>query len=632
MAGDLGVSERVVLEDEGRALGRALARTDPGRTIHQYGRVSVLAAPHSTARIVAVPEFPGREPVLGAVPFEESPQNLNQVEQLGMAAFRLRESAEYISAKQNRPRAGQPWNMADCMTVVVPPPMTHPVVPGAPAPAPAGPTSAYLEGSVAVGIVIVEGPTDALKFSTAERTKVVAEVQNGLGWYAVSNPLAGISFSYDIQTVTLTVQPDPSLPADQLEDLWRNPAMGALGYSSDWNGVYSYVEALRNRFGTRWTYCGFFTKYPVWHFAYASIGGPRIVMDYANDGWGPDNIDRLFAHETGHIFGCPDEYASSGCDCGGRWGRFRVVNGNCDNCAPGGGVSCLMKANDFSLCEFTPSHLGWWVTTPLFARHSGRVLDVTGLSGDNGAPVIQWEYWGGDNQRWKLEAVGDGYVRAVAQHSGKVLDVSGVSPDNGAALIQWDWWGGANQQWRFEVVADGVNRLTAKHSGKVLDVAGISNANGAQIIQWDWWGGDNQRWEYEFPPLFAKHSGKALDVYGVSTDNGATVIQWDYWGGENQHWRMEPVGDGWVRFIAKHSGKVLDVEGVSMDNGARLIQWDWWGGDNQKFRLEPVESGYMRIVAKHSGKVLDVSNISPDNGAQIIQWDWWGGDNQRWRL
>jgi hypothetical protein len=615
MAGDLGVNERAVLEDRATPPAAALARQAPGRTIHRYGRVSVLAEPEQAAPA----------PVPGASELPGSPTGLNEVERLGLTALRLRESEEYRAAKANRPRAGEPWDIPGCATIVPAPTVATHVG----APAPAGPTSAYLEGSVAVGIIIVQGPGDALKFSDAERTKVVAEVQNGLGWYATTNPMAGISFTYDIQNVTLSTQPDPA--AADLEALWRDPAMAALGYSADWNGVLSYIEAIRSRFGTRWTYCGFFTKYPVGWFAYASIGGPRIVMDYNADGWGPDNIDRVFAHETGHIFGCPDEYAASGCDCGGRWGRFGVNNGNCQNCASGGGVSCLMKGNDFVHCEYTPSHLGWSVVTPLFARHSGKVLDVSGISPDNGAPVIQWDHWGGDNQRWRLEAVGDGYVRAVAQHSGKVLDVSGISTDNGAPLIQWDWWGGDNQRWLFDTVTDGVHRLVAKHSGKVLDVSGISRDNGAPVIQWDWWGGDNQRWEYQFQPLFAKHSGRALDVSGISTANGAPVIQWGYWSGDNQHWRLEPVGDGYVRIIAKHSGKVLDVEGMSTDNGARLIQWDWWGGDNQRFRPEPVETGYFRLVAKHSGKVVDVSGISTADGAQVIQWDWWGGDNQRWR-
>ena len=58
-------------------------------------------------------------------------------------------------------------------------------------------------------------------------------------------------------------------------------------FPSSWAGVVQYVENIRQQLRTRWTYCVFFTKYPVWHFAYASV--PRIVMQYSNDGWGPDN-------------------------------------------------------------------------------------------------------------------------------------------------------------------------------------------------------------------------------------------------------------------------------------------------------------------------------------------------------
>ena len=337
MAGDLRIIERAAMEGAARAAEPALGW--PGRVIHQYGRLKILAIPEE-AETAATRSI---ETV--------SPQGLTETEQLGLAALNLRESSHYRIAKENRPRAGDRWDMPDCTTVVPLPPGARAAV------AAAAPTSAYLEGTVAVGIIIVQGPTPDLTFSEAERTKVVAEVQNGLSFYATANPVAGISFAYDIQIVTVATPPDPN--AADLEALWRDPAMGALGFSADWAGVTAYVEDIRNRFGTRWTYCGFFTKYPLGWFAYASIGGPRLVMQYANDGWGPDNIDRVFAHETGHIFGCPDEYASSNCNCGGTWGRFGIANGNCQNCASGGGVPCLMKGNTFAVCGYTPSHLGW---------------------------------------------------------------------------------------------------------------------------------------------------------------------------------------------------------------------------------------------------------------------------------
>jgi hypothetical protein len=269
---------------------------------------------------------------------------------------------------------------------------------------------------------------------------------------------------------------------------------------------------------------------------------------------------------------------------------------------------------------------------PVFARHSGRCLDIEGISTANGADAIQWEYWGGGNQQFRIEWIEASHYRLIAEHSGRVIDVEGVSTGNGAQIHQWDWWGGDNQKFRLDPVGHGYYRVTAKHSGRCLDVAGISTANGARVIQWDYWGGGNQQWRLGPAPIVSRHSGKALDIYGVSVDSGARAIQWDYWGGGNQKFRLDPVGDGWYRIMVEHSGKCLDVEGISTASGAPIIQWEYWGGDNQKFRPEPTSDGYYRLVAKHSGKCLDVTGISADNGAAIIQWDWWGGNNQQWRL
>ncbi|MCM3883786.1 hypothetical protein [Frankia sp. R82] len=346
---------------------------------------------------------------------------LSRAETLGLDAFRLRASSAYRQLKADRPRDGHAWDM-DRPCTDVPPPRTSPprIAPPQAAPSPtatlpttiapggaastagtsagtpsagaatggsttggatvratssngavadgstngqvvpsgaaSAPTSTKLEGSVAVGLILVEGPTPDLQFTAAERTKVVAEVQNGLSWYATTNPAADLTFHYDIQIVRLSVAANPN--ATDLEALWRDPTMDRLGHQPTFDGVYDYVDALRSRLQTAWAYCAFFTKYPVGYFAYSSVGGPRIVMSYANDGWGPDNIDRVFTHETGHIFGAPDEYGGAGCDCGGEWGAFHAPNGNCDSCAPAP-VDCLMRSNSFALCRYTPSQLGW---------------------------------------------------------------------------------------------------------------------------------------------------------------------------------------------------------------------------------------------------------------------------------
>lgn len=271
-------------------------------------------------------------------------------------------------------------------------------------------------------------------------------------------------------------------------------------------------------------------------------------------------------------------------------------------------------------------------TGPLFVKHSGKCLDIEGISAANGADAQQWDYWGGGNQVFRIEWVEAGHYKIVATHSNRVLDIEGQGTANGALVHQWDWWGGNNQRFRLDPVGHGYYAIVAKHSNRVFDVSGISQNSGAKIVQWDWWGGDNQRWRVGPAPITSLHSGKVIDVSGISRAAGALVIQWRYWGGANQRLRLDPVGDGYYRIMVEHSGMCLDVEGISTANGARIIQWPYWGGDNQKWKPEGVGNGYVKFTAKHSGRCLDVSNISVNDGAQLIQWDYLGGNNQKWRL
>ena len=327
---------------------------------------------------------------------------LSVPERLGLDALSLRQSRAYVSAKAKRKHAGADWDSGvaetpACHDITID---DHDAEPGRATMAGA-PTSARLTGSIAVGIVIVEGPTAALKFSAAERTKVVAEVQNGLGWLGSQSP-AGVSWVYDIRIVTLAVPSGPdSLNSSQREALWRDPAMAQLGFGAGMAGVTAYVESIRTAFNTTWGYCGFFTKYPLGHFAYASIGGPRLVMDYNNDGWGPDNIDRVFAHETGHVFGAPDEYAASNCNCGGSWGFYGKPNTNCANCAPSGGVDCIMKQNSWAMCPVTPYHLGFPLVEQTYSGvwRQGTDAHYLWVNASWDSFVAKWQELAGQNLR-----------------------------------------------------------------------------------------------------------------------------------------------------------------------------------------------------------------------------------------
>lgn len=132
----------------------------------------------------------------------------------------------------------------------------------------------------------------------------------------------------------------------------------------------------------------------------------------------------------------------------------------------------------------------------LTARHSGKLLDVFDASVTDGANVVQWSANGQANQRWRVQAVGDGYHQIVSVNSGKCLDVYGGTgaTGDGVRVAQWTCHGGANQQWRLQDVGGGHAQLVARHSNKCLDVSNASLADGAQAVQWSCGTGTNQHW------------------------------------------------------------------------------------------------------------------------------------------
>ena len=231
------------------------------------------------------------------------------------------------------------------------------------------PTSRFMVGSIAVGVIIVSGPDDPednLAFTQAEREQVIAEVQEGLNFLANAEPRAEITFVYDIQHITVDVDSGNTSNYEDAEAPWRNAALHQMGFSGTREDSVRYVQTLQRDRRTRWAYVGYFTKYPLHHFAYTI--DEKIVMNYANDGWGSDQINTVFAHETCHIFGAGDEYNSRDennneikCSCGGSYGELGIPNNNCVNCATPQNphVSCLMDANTLSLCQWTRQQIGW---------------------------------------------------------------------------------------------------------------------------------------------------------------------------------------------------------------------------------------------------------------------------------
>lgn len=133
------------------------------------------------------------------------------------------------------------------------------------------------------------------------------------------------------------------------------------------------------------------------------------------------------------------------------------------------------------------------------ARHSGKCLDVSGQAGENNAQVIQKDCSdAAESQKWRVLPVGDGtdYYKVIAVQGGRALDVNGgiFVFWNSAPVKLWDYYGGANQMWKFDPVGEDFFKIVAKHSGKSLDID-AGQGNDAIAQQWDYWAGDNQKFK-----------------------------------------------------------------------------------------------------------------------------------------
>ncbi|WP_431611169.1 RICIN domain-containing protein [Chryseobacterium sp. 'Rf worker isolate 10'] len=270
-------------------------------------------------------------------------------------------------------------------------------------------------------------------------------------------------------------------------------------------------------------------------------------------------------------------------------------------------------------------------------RASGKSLDVYSGSLADGAKVIQWDYTGGNNQKWKLSQTGGSY-KIINKNSNKLIDNPSSSTADGTIMTQYVDNGGANQQWQIVNLGTGYYKIINVSSGKALDNSGSSTTNGTDIVQWTYGGGNNQQWQIieVFDPakdykIINRASGKSLDVYSASLADGAKLIQMDYTAGNNQKWKLAQTG-GNYKIINKNSSKLVDNPSSSTTDGTIMTQYIDNGGVNQQWQLVDLGTGYYKIINASSGKALDNSGSSTTNGTNIVQWTYGGGNNQQWKI
>lgn len=237
--------------------------------------------------------------------------------------------------------------------------------------------SEFMLGTASLAIVLAESDgsidTETENWTQTERDEVTSEVIAGLDWYVNKAKWRDLTFytqfHYDVPTGYEPIK----RPSSQ-EYMWRDQCIAALGYG----GTYDMANAVRDALGTDWASLCFIADssndgdnmFPDGRFAYASLGGPRFIMTYGNDGWGIANMDAVMAHELTHCYYALDEYQEAGEGCTARSGYLNFENQN--SCAPSGcggcdsnAPFCIMRSVSLGaaqVCAYTKGQIGWMDT------------------------------------------------------------------------------------------------------------------------------------------------------------------------------------------------------------------------------------------------------------------------------
>lgn len=179
---------------------------------------------------------------------------------------------------------------------------------------------------------------------------------------------------------------------------------------------------------------------------------------------------------------------------------------------------------------------------------TGKCIDISGASKDDGAKVQEWTCNRTPAQLFEITNVGDNYYKLINAASSKGLDVKDVSQENDALIHQWNYVAGPNQQFYFMDRGDSNFSIHPRHTQKAIDIPNGKPDDGTQLIQWTWWGGDMQKWRLE----------KATKIMplGASTVFGQ--------GGANAGFR------GYLHDMLKNAGVSFQYVGNSTENPGNL--------------------------------------------------------------
>ena len=306
-----------------------------------------------------------------------------------------------------------------------------------------------------------------------------------------------------------------------------------------------------------------------------------------------------------------------------------------------------------------PAEPGTEVSSYLRNKTSGKYLDVLAGLDINNADVGQWDYYSGNNQRWKFINSGSNHFKLQPCHSqnNMMLDIRGNSTQNGADIQIYQNGDYLSEDFAFDPQPDGSYQILSAltNDTKCLTNYGGSSANGTFIdlrdVEFSSGKSYNDQCWYLEPPSQGDHvsaipkegylfsirsrlSGQSWTMQNDSISDGTTICQ-TYTGlKSSQNFSFEEVQDDpgyYFIYPYKTSGKVLQLSSRTNGGYCQIESATKNGDDLQKFRLTKNPNGTYHITPKTLGTYsVSIIQNQYQNGTVVVAAPYTSESHQQW--
>jgi uncharacterized protein YycO len=226
-------------------------------------------------------------------------------------------------------------------------------------------------------------------------------------------------------------------------------------------------------FGTVSRTDAYYCSQLVWQGYYNLSGIDLNTSDY---GWTVHPLELVHSSKTAMTYRHGSALSNRWSEVNGKWYFI-----DSDGFPLKGGWRWTDSANGWRYFAPTGVLVASLQVSPGSTLNTSKRMDM-GWSKVPGAQMQIWSRTGGDNERWDLFSI-DGlswYIQS--RYSEMYLAIPNGTIYNEAPIIQWVYTGGSEQKWRLVQSADGSYQFrSALNSNYVIDVKQGSTANGTKL-------------------------------------------------------------------------------------------------------------------------------------------------------